>query len=120
MIQRHAATSSGSAAVTRQWKPCPYCGRTWSRELNATAIIARSADDLLEDVVLCPCGKFGILIRFRVVEAHEIDIEGAKHWGVPAKTLAQQQEENPGANHQGQVFKRRSAKQRRMEAAHAS
>jgi len=109
-------TTSGSASIVREWRPCPYCGRRWPRELNATAIIARSADKLLEDVVLCPCGKFGILIRFEVIEAREIDIEGAKHYGQAPAAVAQQQEENPGANHQGLCQKAK----RKREAIHAS
>lgn len=69
----------------KMFPPCAHCGYRWPQVLDITNVIART-DGKMETVVMCPCGKSGILLRMVVSEARLLDIEGAKTWTADAET----------------------------------
>jgi len=72
--------------VNTTWPRCPYCGYKWTHELEVRFLVIRP-DEALETVAQCPCGKYGILMHFTLKDARPLDIEGAKHYGVPEGTV---------------------------------
>jgi hypothetical protein len=72
--------------ASKRFPGCPYCKREWATKLQIEWLVART-DKAMETVVLCPCGKSGILMRMQVIEARLLDIEGAKHGVAEAPDL---------------------------------